>query len=118
MARATKVGRNDPCSCGSGKKFKHCCAIKAENPWSGRILMAVGSAPYNGGYAEVDVDRLTLVYNGTTVLRGGAPQHVEPDASGPSCTIELDLGLGTGRASYLTTDLSYDYVRINAEYTT
>ena len=22
---ATKVGRNDPCSCGSGKKFKKCC---------------------------------------------------------------------------------------------
>ena len=50
--------------------------------------------------------------------RAGAPQHAEPDVSGPSCTIELDLGLGTGSASYLTTDLSYDYVRINAEYTT
>jgi uncharacterized protein len=23
---ATKIGRNDPCPCGSGKKFKHCCA--------------------------------------------------------------------------------------------
>jgi preprotein translocase subunit SecA len=22
---APKVGRNDPCPCGSGKKFKHCC---------------------------------------------------------------------------------------------
>jgi hypothetical protein len=25
-----KLGRNDPCSCGSGKKFKHCCARKAD----------------------------------------------------------------------------------------
>jgi SEC-C motif len=25
-ARPTKLGRNDPCPCGSGKKFKHCCA--------------------------------------------------------------------------------------------
>lgn len=25
-----KVGRNDPCTCGSGKKFKHCCALKEE----------------------------------------------------------------------------------------
>ncbi|WP_256326241.1 YecA family protein [Sphingomonas sp. NFR15] len=25
-ARAAKVGRNDPCPCGSGKKFKKCCA--------------------------------------------------------------------------------------------
>jgi hypothetical protein len=24
--RANKVGRNEPCPCGSGKKFKHCCA--------------------------------------------------------------------------------------------
>ena len=22
------IGRNDPCSCGSGKKYKHCCALK------------------------------------------------------------------------------------------
>jgi glutamate N-acetyltransferase/amino-acid N-acetyltransferase len=93
-------------------------ALFGHDPNWGRILMAVGSAPYNGGYADVDVDRLTLVYNGTVVLRAGAPQPVEPDVSGPSCTIELDLGLGSGSASYLTTDLSYDYVRINAEYTT
>jgi glutamate N-acetyltransferase/amino-acid N-acetyltransferase len=93
-------------------------ALFGHDPNWGRILMAVGSAPFNGGYADVDVEKLTLVYNGTVVLRGGAPQPAEPDVSGPSCTIELDLGLGSGSASYLTTDLSYDYVRINAEYTT
>lgn len=27
---AGKVGRNDPCPCGSGRKFKQCCAAKAE----------------------------------------------------------------------------------------
>jgi SEC-C motif-containing protein len=26
---APKVGRNDPCPCGSGKKYKHCCLVKA-----------------------------------------------------------------------------------------
>ena len=93
-------------------------ALFGHDPNWGRILMAVGSAPYNGGYADVDVDRLTLSYNGTVVVDRGAPQFTEPDVSGPSCTIELDLGLGSGTASYLTTDLSYDYVRINAEYTT
>ena len=46
----------------------------------------------------------------------GAPTGVEPDVEGPSCTIELDLALGDGRAHYLTSDLSYDYVRINADY--
>ena len=27
--RTTKVGRNEPCSCGSGKKFKKCCGVNA-----------------------------------------------------------------------------------------
>ena len=84
----------------------------------GRVLMAAGSAPYNGGYADVDADRITLAYNGTIVLRNGSPSQVEPDVSGPSCAIELELGLGDGTASYLTSDLSYDYVRINADYRT
>jgi glutamate N-acetyltransferase/amino-acid N-acetyltransferase len=84
----------------------------------GRVLMAAGSAPLGGGYATVDPELLTLSYNGTVVLERGAALDVEPDVSGPSCTIELDLGLGEGRAGYLTTDLSYDYVRINADYRT
>ena len=29
VRRAKKVGRNDPCPCGSGKKFKKCCGINA-----------------------------------------------------------------------------------------
>jgi glutamate N-acetyltransferase/amino-acid N-acetyltransferase len=84
----------------------------------GRVLMAAGSAPYNGGYAEVDVDRMTLSYNGSVVLEQGAPSGLEPDVSGATCKIGLDLGLGSGSASYLTSDLSYDYVRINADYRT
>jgi glutamate N-acetyltransferase/amino-acid N-acetyltransferase len=84
----------------------------------GRVLMAAGSAPYNGGYAEVDANRVTLSYNGAVVVRSGVVQEVEVDVAGPTCTIELDLALGDGRASYLTSDLSYEYVRINAEYTT
>jgi glutamate N-acetyltransferase/amino-acid N-acetyltransferase len=82
----------------------------------GRVLAAAGSAPSNGGYAELDPGRVSLRYNGTLVLEHGSPLGVEPDVSGPSCTIELDLGLGPGRAGYLTSDLSYDYVRINADY--
>jgi glutamate N-acetyltransferase / amino-acid N-acetyltransferase len=84
----------------------------------GRVLMAAGSAPWNGGYADVDPERVTLSYNGTVVLDRGRPSWAEPDVTGPSCTIELDLGLGSGAASYLTSDLSYDYVRINADYRT
>jgi glutamate N-acetyltransferase/amino-acid N-acetyltransferase len=82
----------------------------------GRVLMAAGSAPFDGGYAQLDPARVSLAYNGTAVLVAGAPQNVEPPVDGAVCTIELDLGLGEGRAAYLTSDLSYDYVRINAEY--
>jgi glutamate N-acetyltransferase/amino-acid N-acetyltransferase len=84
----------------------------------GRVLMAAGSAPWNGGYAAVEPEKITLRYNGSVVLDRGTPTDVEPDVSGPSCTIDLDLGLGDGKAGYLTSDLSYDYVRINADYRT
>ena len=84
----------------------------------GRVLAAAGSAPFNGGFAHLDPDRISLRFAGTSVLVHGVRQDVEPDVSGTTCTIELDLGLGDGRASYLTSDLSYDYVRINADYRT
>jgi glutamate N-acetyltransferase/amino-acid N-acetyltransferase len=84
----------------------------------GRVLAAAGSAPYNGGYARLEPERVTLRYNGATVLAAGAPLPAKPELAGTGCRIELDLGLGVGRAGYLTSDLSYDYVRINAEYRT
>jgi hypothetical protein len=40
MAQATKVGRNDLCSCGSGKKYKKCCEAKAERSM-GQTMMIV-----------------------------------------------------------------------------
>jgi glutamate N-acetyltransferase / amino-acid N-acetyltransferase len=82
----------------------------------GRVLAAAGSAPFNGGYAQLDPALVSLSYNGTPVLVDGAPQNTEPPVDGGVCTIALDLGLGEGSAGYLTSDLSYDYVRINAEY--
>jgi glutamate N-acetyltransferase/amino-acid N-acetyltransferase len=82
----------------------------------GRVLAAAGSAPYNGGYAQLDPDCVTLDLAGVRVVDAGAPQDVEPKLDGAGCTIVLDLALGEGSASYLTSDLSYDYVRINAEY--
>jgi glutamate N-acetyltransferase / amino-acid N-acetyltransferase len=83
----------------------------------GRVLAAAGSAPFNGGFAHLDPERVTLRYNGTTVIDHGTPSDAEPDAD-VDPRIELDLGLGEGSAHYLTTDLSYEYVRINAEYRT
>jgi glutamate N-acetyltransferase / amino-acid N-acetyltransferase len=84
----------------------------------GRVLAAAGSAPFNGGFAQLDPDRVTLQFDGTTVMRNGTLQDIEPPAPRDVCSIELHLGLGDGSASYLTSDLSYDYVRINADYRT
>ena len=82
----------------------------------GRVLAAAGSAPFNGGYAHLDPSRVTLDFDGVRVLEHGAPRGVEPELAGDTVTIALDLGLGAGHATYLTSDLSSDYVRINADY--
>jgi len=82
----------------------------------GRVLAAAGSAPSNGGFAHLDEKLLSLRFNGTPVFVAGTPTALEPELAGAVCKIELDLGLGAGSASYLSSDLSYDYVRINAEY--
>jgi glutamate N-acetyltransferase/amino-acid N-acetyltransferase len=84
----------------------------------GRVLAAAGSAPWNGGFARLETSRLTVAFDGTTVFDRGAPTGLEPDLGGASVTIDLDLGLGGGEAAYLASDLTYDYVRLNAEYTT
>jgi glutamate N-acetyltransferase / amino-acid N-acetyltransferase len=82
----------------------------------GRVLAAAGSAPYNGGFATLDPAVVSLRFNGTPVFAGGAPTALEPSLDGTVCRIELDLSLGSGSASYLASDLTYDYVRINADY--
>jgi glutamate N-acetyltransferase/amino-acid N-acetyltransferase len=93
-------------------------ALFGRDPNWGRVLAAAGSAPWNGGYARLEPERVTLRYGGATVLSAGVPQRGDPETDGSTCLIELDLGLGTGEAGYLTSDLSYDYVRLNAEYRT
>jgi glutamate N-acetyltransferase/amino-acid N-acetyltransferase len=93
-------------------------AAFGHDPNWGRVMMAAGSAPWNGGYAELDPAKVTLAFNGTKVLENGAHVDATPAMEGPSCVIELDLGLADGEASYLASDLSYEYVRLNAEYTT
>jgi glutamate N-acetyltransferase/amino-acid N-acetyltransferase len=84
----------------------------------GRIAAAAGSAKYNGGFAQLDPDTLSISIDGVAVLVDGRPSGDEPALTNGHCEIEIDLALGDGIANYLTTDLSYDYVRINAEYRT
>ncbi len=42
MAQAIVQGRNELCHCGSGKKYKHCCALKTgKTPLGTRIMVAL-----------------------------------------------------------------------------
>ena len=84
----------------------------------GRIAAAAGSAKFNGGFAQLDPDRMSITIDGVAVLVEGRPSGDEPALTNGHCEIEIDLAIGSGVANYLTTDLSYDYVRINADYRT
>jgi glutamate N-acetyltransferase/amino-acid N-acetyltransferase len=93
-------------------------AAFGRDPNWGRVLAAAGSAPWNGGFAALDADRLSVSFDGTPVFLRGEPTGARPELGGSAVAVELDLGLGTGSASYLASDLTVDYVRLNAEYTT
>ena len=93
-------------------------AVHGRDPNWGRLAMAVGKSG-----ARVDPSRLELSIGNTTVFRGGEPTPFEPEAvseamAGPEAPIAIDLGLGEGRCVCLGCDLSRDYIRINADYTT
>ena len=92
-------------------------AAFGRDPNWGRVLAAAGSAPFDGGFAQLEAERVSLAFNGTTVFAAGSPVGATPSLDGPLLAVELDLDLGDGAASYLASDLTYDYVRINAEYT-
>ena len=49
--KAAKIRRNDPCSCGSGRKFKRCCEAKTAQSRSSLIWMIVVAAAMLGGIA-------------------------------------------------------------------
>ncbi|HEY2371732.1 MAG TPA: bifunctional glutamate N-acetyltransferase/amino-acid acetyltransferase ArgJ [Gaiellaceae bacterium] len=84
----------------------------------GRIAAAAGSAKFNGGFAQLEPATLSIAIDDVPVLVSGRPTGDEPALTNGHCAIEIDLALGSGSARYLTSDLSYDYVKINADYRT
>ena len=84
----------------------------------GRIAAAAGSAKFDGGFAQLEPDTLSIAIDAVPVLVSGRPTGDEPTLTNGHCAIEIDLALGIGSATYLTSDLSYDYVKINADYRT
>lgn len=93
-------------------------AIAGGDPNWGRILAALGRSG-----AVFDPERLTLRADGVELYGDGAPRGVSTEAraaifSTDRVLIELDLGVGTARDEFHTCDLTEEYVRVNAEYTT
>jgi len=93
-------------------------AFFASDPNWGRILAAVGRAPI----AQLDVGKVALYLNDVRVVRHGAPDPEYTETKGaavmrlPEIRIGVDLDAGDAAACIWTSDLSHDYVRINAEY--
>ena len=93
-------------------------AIHGGDPNWGRILAAAGRSG-----ARVDASRASVRIGGIAVFATGSLQPVDDAAiraifAEPEIVIEVDLGLGDGAARAWGTDLSAEYVKINAEYTT
>ncbi len=93
-------------------------AIHGADPNWGRIIAAAGRSG-----ARVDDRRTTIRIGATLVFRDGAPVPFDAGAvrqtfSQKEIDIEVRLGLGSGSATAWGTDLSAEYVRINADYTT
>jgi glutamate N-acetyltransferase/amino-acid N-acetyltransferase len=92
-------------------------AIAGEDANWGRVVMAVGKAG-----EPADRDRLSINFGATQVARNGLPVDgydetpVAAHLKGQQIAIGVDLGLGEGRATVWTCDLTHGYISINADY--
>jgi glutamate N-acetyltransferase/amino-acid N-acetyltransferase len=95
-------------------------ALFASDPNWGRILAAVGRA----GISGLEIDRVEIWLDDVCIVRNGgrAPDYTEQAGasvmSRDEFTIRVMLGRGEAQTQVVTCDLSYDYVKINAEYRT
>ena len=67
--------------------------------------------------------RVAVTFGGVTVCRFGVAASFDPGQAsaalrGPDVDVTIDLGIGEAEATFLTGDLTHDYITINAEYTT
>jgi glutamate N-acetyltransferase/amino-acid N-acetyltransferase len=92
-------------------------AFAGEDPNWGRIVMGVGKS----GEAA-DRDRLSIRFGTLLVAENGwvSPTYREADGAaymkGRELEVSVDVGVGTGRATVWTCDLTHAYVSINADY--
>ncbi len=95
-------------------------ALFASDPNWGRILAAVGRA----GIDDFEIDRVHIWLDDLCIVAHGGRDPDYREEAGQrvmeqsELTIRVDLGRGAYNTTILTCDLSYDYVKINAEYRT
>ena len=93
-------------------------ALFASDANWGRILAAVGRSKIDG----LSINNIDIFLNDLQVISSGEVSNYYSEASGtsemqkPEITISVALGDAKTSESVWTTDLSYDYVKINAEY--
>jgi glutamate N-acetyltransferase/amino-acid N-acetyltransferase len=93
-------------------------ALFASDPNWGRLLAAIGRA----GLPELNVQQVGLYLNDVLIAEGGCRAASYTEAQGVAAMapeeiiIRVELHRGEANAAVWTTDFSYDYVRINAEY--
>ncbi|MCP4004886.1 MAG: bifunctional glutamate N-acetyltransferase/amino-acid acetyltransferase ArgJ [bacterium] len=95
-------------------------ALFGADPNWGRIVQAAGAAgvPFRQSQLAVRIGGVQMLNKGEPCGGARALHRAERAVKRKRVAIEVSLGTGPGRARILTTDLSYEYVRINAEYTT
>lgn len=90
-------------------------AIFGEDPNWGRIMMALGRSG-----AEFDQYQVGIFFDQVEMVKGGMQIGLEEDAAEimkkDEYTIAINLNEGPGQARIMTCDLSYEYVKINADY--
>jgi len=92
-------------------------ALSAGDPNWGRIIMAVGKAG-----EKADRDRLSVSIGGIRIAAEGGPvpdydeAPVADHMKGREITIGVDIGIGRGKATVWTCDLTHGYIDINASY--
>ena len=92
-------------------------AIAGEDPNWGRVVMAIGKSG-----AEADRDLLSISFGDVLVAEKGwvSPDYKEElgaaEMKKQEITIKVDLGLGDGKSTVWTCDLTHQYISINADY--
>ena len=92
-------------------------AIFGADPNWGRLIAALGRSGY-----PLHPNRIVIAFNHLTIVKNGkglgtrVEEQIKKIMQRPTFTITVSLGMGKGTATQWTTDLTYDYVKINASY--